>query len=144
MFSKKEYARNLLGCFEIMLFMRQGLARFSPERKDAIKSFIWPLLLIPVALFAFSFQAAGYSLSFMMILHALRMIIAMGLFLGAVYFVCRQYERKQYFWQFLNALNWLNIPLFILMLPIVLSLFQIYGTTDAQATYAELAGSPGG
>ncbi|MGB4056488.1 MAG: hypothetical protein WBK77_00180 [Alphaproteobacteria bacterium] len=122
MFSKKEILSNLLGCFEIMIFMPRGVERFSSRREDAIKSFIWPAIFSPVALFAFSFHSTGFSLPLLMLLHGGRMLLETFLFLGVVYLFCRHCNRQENFYQVVTAGNWLEIPFFILVLPIVVSL----------------------
>jgi hypothetical protein len=141
MFSKQEYKQALLGCFEIMIFMSQGVARFSTTKRDGLRSFIWPAIFIPIALFCFSFHSTGYSLPLLLTLHGARMILTFAITFVLVYYLSKYYERDQYFWQFVSATNWLNIPIFVLLLPIVFSLVSITGEVETAAHYDALAGT---
>ena len=50
MFSKEEIKRDLLGCFEIFLFMPKGIERFEADKERMIRSFIIPFALLPFVL----------------------------------------------------------------------------------------------
>lgn len=141
MFTKKEYARNLLGCFEIMIFMKQGVEQFSDTKRDALRSFFWPIIIIPLALFSFSFHSTGYPLSLLMVLHGVRMVLTFAITFAIIYYVAKYFERDQHFWRFVSASNWLNIPIFILLLPIMFSLVTITGDVEVAAQYDALANS---
>jgi hypothetical protein len=138
MFSKKEIRENILGCIEVMVFMKGSVDRFSPKKIDAIKSFIIPIVLIPIALFAFSFKSTGFSLLVLMTLHAARMIVAMVLSYAVVYIFCRQYKREEHFFQFITASNWMNIPIMVMLVPILFSLTMHAFGSIAFDSYAQI------
>ncbi len=136
MFTKAEVKRNLLGCFEVVLFMRSGVERFVGTREAAIKSFIIPLILLPVTLLAMVALSQGYSASLLMSLHTVRIVLSILLFFTAVYFLSKQYDRGKYFYQFLTVANWMNIPGMILVLPIIYGIFVQGGDMEAMKSYA--------
>lgn len=124
MFTKEEWKKNLLGCFEIVLFMPAGVQRFSKDRQDAIRSFLIPLIILPFTLMLFVLMSSGFSWSFILSLHFVRMVLTLLLFITAVYFLTKQFGRDRYFYQFLSAINWFNIPSLLLTLPILWGLMQ--------------------
>ena len=50
MFSAHELRQNLLGCLEIALFMRGGAQRFGDDARAMKKSFLIPVMALPVTL----------------------------------------------------------------------------------------------
>jgi len=135
MFSKREIKSNLLGCLELTLFMRRGVVRFESSRVAAIKSFLITLLVLPPTLAVMVALSEGYAASLLVTLHAIRIVLSMVLFLGAVYFITKQYDRQSYFYKFINIFNWMNIPGIILCLPI-LSIIITGASIEAFESYA--------
>ena len=123
MFTKKEFKDNLLGCFEICLFMKGGIERFSTSSRTALKSFIWTLIFLPVALYFISFQWVGFPAAVFYPFQALRIMATMLLFFGIVFLIARQLNRTAYFYQFVTISNWMTLPLMALILPAI----YIYG-----------------
>ena len=142
MFTKDEWKKNLLGCMEVFLFMPVGVSRFDPSRTAAIKSFIIPLLLMPIVLAVFVTQSSGFSFSLLISLHLLRMALAVLLFFTAVYFLSKQYNRHQYFYQFMTVSNWSNIPSILMVMPIIVGLMMGYNMAvfESYAVFVTLAG----
>lgn len=122
MFTGKEIIKNLQGCLEVALLMPQARKRFSDDQKSALRSFIIPLLFFPVTLLAvYLYPAnaiAGQSANVIFLLYSLRLTATWALFLGAVYLIVREVDRKQYFYQFVTAVNWLTIPSMALLAPV--------------------------
>ena len=106
MFSGSEWRKNLRGCFEIYLFMSVGVDRFSAAPADAIKSFIIPAVMLPFTLFVILSlpEQSGGSVGIILPLHAVRILLSLGLTLMAVYFLTKQFGREEHFYQFLTCL----------------------------------------
>lgn len=119
MFSRQEIKSNLMGCFETFLFMRKGIERFEVSPGAAIKSFIIPVILLPVLVPILIMMSPAGTFSFLFVMHTLRIVLAAGLYLLAVYFLARQYHREGHFNRFLVVFNWINITSLVFLLPIV-------------------------
>lgn len=130
MFSGQEIRKNSIGCAEVMLFMPQGLDRFEVTGGTMIKSFLIPLALMPLALFAIFVLGTDVpkttdmmTTHMLILLHTVRMVLTMALTLGAVYMVARQYDRHKHFGKYVVIANWMNIPFTLLTLPIFVAFF---------------------
>ncbi|MGH1404776.1 MAG: hypothetical protein ACRBDL_11085 [Alphaproteobacteria bacterium] len=142
LFTKEEWKQNLIGCAEVLLFMHHGISRFKTSRRAAIKSFIIPLVLLPIVLSVFVLQSSGFSMSLLLSLHMLRIALALILFFAAVYFLSRQYDRQEHFYHFMNVTNWSNIQGILLILPIVIGLLAGYDMAifESYAVFITLVG----
>jgi hypothetical protein len=117
-FTKEMIRQALWGCFEIMLFMRSGVNRFSDTREDALRSFMWPVLFLPFAMVSvFLHPSDILSMPWLLLLHLGRMLVTLTLFLVIVYALTIHYGRQGFFFKFVNIFNWMNIPAFVLALP---------------------------
>lgn len=134
MFAKGEIKRNLLGCLEIALLMRRGRDRFGDSYDEAIRSFIIPILVSPVILLIIMLYPApeisAVSRSALALLYALRMFAVTALFLGAVWWIVGELDRREYFLKFVTASNWLSIPATVMILPSLYLTFGGYYTWD--------------
>lgn len=134
MFPKGEIKRNLLGCLEIALLMHQGRNRFGNSYDEAIRSLIIPILISPLTLTVIMLYPAPeiseVSRSAIALMYALRMAAVTALFLGAVWWIVREIDRKEYFLQFVIAMNWLSIPATIAILPALYLVFGGYYTWE--------------
>ncbi len=142
MFTAQELKQNLLGCFEIFLFMPKGLERFDVTPEKAIKSFFIPLALLPFILIIIVGMSAEFSLSLVISLNVLRMAFSVLLFLWAVFFLTKKFDRQAHFYKFLMISNWLSINSLLLVSPILIGLFM--GTHsnsfEVYALFGELVG----
>lgn len=114
---RKTLKNTLIGCFEIFIFMRSAIDRFSDKCEDALKSFLFPVVLYPFSATTF-YITQGHPGLGLMLTHGL---IAWGGFLLSylmLYAITRMIKRDQYFWQTINILNSASILGFFLMLPI--------------------------
>ena len=50
----QSFKNTLKGVGEIFIFLPEAIDRFSGEKRDAVRSFIYPLVFYPVILLAFS------------------------------------------------------------------------------------------
>lgn len=127
-FSKEEIKRNLLGCFEVALFMPEARKRFGDSDDEAMRSFIVPVIFFPLTLLAVYMypkpEIANDSTNTIALLYSLRLIATWLLFLGTVYFIVKNIGRKEHFHQFVTATNWLTIPATVIFFPIVVMLFS--------------------
>jgi hypothetical protein len=135
--TKTEIRQNLLGCLEIALFMRVGADRFQHSGSMIRKSFLIPVILLPLSLaFVLTAHPQGaldtLSMQVLAAVYALRLFVYLAAFLGVVYLMARTLDRLDAFSRFAIANNWLTIPAAALMLP--LSVLQITG----QYTFAEV------
>ena len=128
--------KPLLGCFEICLFMAQGLKRFSREASSARWSFLLPLLTLPLIVASAIMLSSGYSAVLLAGLHGLRLVLGFALFLAVVYLFCRHYERTDRFNRFICAYNWFHIPMFVLTVPMLFLMGFGFATTGEIASYA--------
>ena len=125
MFKQGEIRQNLLGCLETALFMRSGAQRFCPSRNSMIKSFMVPLILLPLTLVtvlsAHPDEAlSASSMKVLAIIYSLRLFVYLGLFLAFVYAMARTMDKLDAFYRFATANNWLTLPAAFLLAPLVL------------------------
>lgn len=117
-----EIKRNLLGGLEIAIFMPVARTRFGDSREEAIRSFLVPVLLLPLTLLAVHLSPkaamADQSAYMVSLLYILRTVLMWGAFFGTVYLIAREVDRKKYFYQFVIASNWLTVPASVAFLPI--------------------------
>lgn len=127
MFGKEEIKRNLLGSLEIALFLPAGGKRFGKSAREALRSFIIPALFFPLTIILFYMypkpEFTDSSIQTVILLYGLRMILSWAVSLGAIYLVVKEINRKQYFFQFVTASNWLAIPSTIIILPVVIMMY---------------------
>ena len=142
MFTKEEWKYNLVGCMEILLFMPAGVDRFKSSRSAAIKSFIVPIVLLPILLAVMVAMSAGFSLGLLISLHLVRIVLSAVLFFAVVYFLSKQFERQEHFYKFVNVVNWSNIPGVLLILPILGALMMGYdmAALESYAVFITIVG----
>ena len=131
MFTSAEIKHNLLGSLEIALFMRGGASRFKTDATTMKKSFLIPIMLLPLTL-AMVLGAHPHALNstsaqILTIIYSLRLFVYLGAFLGFVYYMARTMDKLDDFHRFATANNWLTIPAAALMIiPVSLFLNGIY------------------
>jgi hypothetical protein len=121
MFKSEDIKQSLLGSLEIALFMRGGASRFQSDPTSMKKSFLIPILLLPLTL-AMVLGANPHALNY-----SLRLFVYLGAFLGFVYYMARTMDKLDDFHRFATANNWLTIPAAALMvIPVSLFFNGIY------------------
>ena len=137
MFTKAEIKNNLLGCFEIFLFMRKGVERFSPSQKAALKSCIWIPVFLPLTLFVISFQNEGTPNGLFYLFYPMKVCVVLGSFYGIVYLISKYCEKQEHFFRFVTIINWINVPLILLIMPAIFVLVsaQTYGAVESYALF---------
>ncbi len=132
MFTRQEIKENLHGSFEIILFMRRGVERFqNVSKKDAIKSFIIPVLFLPLVFAVLvKTSADGYSIPFIISVHFVRIAVGVCVNLYILYFLTKQLNRQEHFCRFLVIANWISLFDIILVSPV---LFFIFSGLDLSA-----------
>ncbi len=142
MISKEEVKRNLLGCFEILLFMPRGIDRFEANKDRMIRSFIVPFVMMPFILVIVVGLFPEFPASLIASLTVLRTVLAAALFFAAVYYMSKHLNRQEHFFKFLIVVNWTNINGIILALPILigLGLGMDSGTFEVYAVFSEIVG----
>jgi hypothetical protein len=127
MFSWEEIKRSVGGSMEIALFMPGGCDKFGETSGEALRSFLVPILFFPLTIILFYVspdpKLTTDSLLTVAALYGLRMLIAWIISLGAIYLVVSEINRKQYFFKFVTASNWLAVPSTTIVLPV---LFMMY------------------
>lgn len=122
MFTREELKRNLLGCVEVALFMSVARQRFGNSYDEAVRSFIIPILLFPLSLAAVYLypqpELAGASPNTIALLYSLRMATSWALFLSAVYMIVREIDRRDLFYKFIIASNWITLPATVVFVPV--------------------------
>jgi hypothetical protein len=127
MFTKDEIKRNLLGALEVALFMPVARKRFGNTYDEAVRSFIIPILLFPITLGLVYFHPAPAiehaSQNSIALMYSLRMAATWFLFFGSVFWIVNEIDRKEHFYQFIIASNWLSVPATVAFLPVIWTLF---------------------
>ncbi len=134
MFLKGEIKRNLLGSLEIALLMPDGSKRFRGDYHEMLRSFFVPVVLFPFTLLIILFNPANQTMSsnILALIFSLRIWCSLGVFLGLIYFICRETDRMEHFFKFVSANNWLTVPATAMFLPVLLAL------TSGNFTWQEL------
>lgn len=142
MFLSREIKNNLLGCFEVFLFMPSGIKRFSASKKSAVKSFIVPAILLPFVLYIMASMSVGFSANLLVPLHVGRIVISLALFFTIVYFLSKQFDRVEHFWRFITVTNWCEIIATILAVPILYGFIsgQDLSSFESYAVFITIAG----
>lgn len=122
---RHNFINHLLGTLEIALFMPGGAKRFGDSLSAMKRSFLIPLMILPLTLITvLAAHPAGSALDnstaqILMVIYSLRLFVYLGLFLAAVYLMAKGMDRLDGFRRFAIANNWLTIPAAILMLPLI-------------------------
>ncbi len=122
---KQTLKATLLGVFELSIFMPTFMTRFSAERQDAIRSFIFPAIVYPLVAMAFAFNQAVTPNAEIMAAHALLSWGGLFLFYGIIHMLARAVRRDDFFWQTVHMLNAQSILTFILLLPLVVPMVML-------------------
>lgn len=124
MLMKQITKNHLLGCVDTLLFMPQAGQRFSNSYNYMLGSFVIPVLFFPLMLLTVLLypqpEMAEQSQNTISLIYTLRFTIALGIFLGFVYFLSRKTDRTDHFFRFVTANNWLTVPSVILSLPVAI------------------------
>ena len=126
MFTKSEIKKNLLGCFEIALFMSKGIERFDETKIAAVKSLVVPLVLTPIIVILMVMVSSDFATEVLIPLHVGRIILTMVITWAIVYLLSKHFNRDQYFWRFVTVSCWTNIIGFLLLLPIAIGVLSGY------------------
>lgn len=122
MFDRAELKQNLMAMLEVALFMPNGVERYSPTKSAAMRSFIVPLLFMPLVVWIWIVRAEAEPVSAIIAVQLVRMIVTIGVFFGLVYLLSRQYGRQEHFFRFITASNWHELLGAILVLPVIVSI----------------------
>ena len=122
---------KLLGCLEIALFMQRGSNRFSGDLGSMKKSFLIPVILLPLTiamiLGAHPVDSLDATSAQMLIaIYALRLVIYLAGFLALVYAFAAKLDRMDDFYKFVTANNWLTIPAAALTAPLIIMFLNGY------------------
>lgn len=120
MFSKHELKKHFLGIFEISIFMRAGVTRFQPDFSMMLKSFFWPLVILPVAVLTAAYMSPGAPFGLLLVLHVLRLVITYALSIALIAFLATKIDRTKYIYQYITTSNWFEIVMFVLISPILI------------------------
>ncbi len=119
----KEIKTNLLGTFEVALFMREGPNRFGNTRDEAFRSFLIPTFLFPASAMAFFLSGAPESIgateNTLLMLLSLRIVFFWALFFGTVAWILRRVDHMNHFYRFVVAANWVAIPTTVIFMPVL-------------------------
>jgi hypothetical protein len=118
--------RNLLGCLETALFMKQGADRFSVSYEGMKRSFVVPFLVLPFSVATLIMAHPDQNMtmdsaSFLALIYGLRTVLYLAVFMAFSYFLAKGLDRMENFYRFTSANNWLVIPAALLMWPLSLA-----------------------
>ena len=118
----QEIKRNLLGGLEVALFMPVARKRFGTTKDEAMRSFIVPILFMPLTVIALCFYSNAAlpqsSVHIVAALYSFRLVFMWGLFFSIVYWITKEVEKKEHFYQFVIATNWLTVPATAIFIPV--------------------------
>lgn len=133
---KQTTKNHLLGCLDAMLFMPKPDARFSGSYNDMLGSFVILVLVFPIMLLGSLIAPipvfAEQSQNLISLTYSLRFCVALGIFLGFVYFLSSKTDRTEHFFRFVTAYNWLMVPSILLSLPVTLMMSSADAVTAHQ------------
>ncbi|PZP56989.1 MAG: hypothetical protein DI586_01860 [Micavibrio aeruginosavorus] len=120
--SRQKISDALVGCLEIPIFIKGGIDRFENTAKAARFSFIVPVVLLPFGAYLAQINPEfnGRSLINLLIIFAVKFGLFSVLYLGAVFIFVKQFDRHQFFYQFVNAQNWMILVQLVILLPVLL------------------------
>ncbi len=124
--SASHLKNHLLGCLEAALFMPACAERFSSCTKAMKKSFLIPLMILPLTLITVLFahphtDITGNTQTILMAVYSLRLFIYLGVFLSIVFFLAKTMDRLESFNRFVTANNWLSLPAALISLPLLIA-----------------------
>jgi hypothetical protein len=119
--SYNEIKRNVLGSLEVALFMPEAKKRFGKTRREALRSFIIPVIAFPLTYFiaCLSPESAHSTALTVASLYCFRLLISWMIFFGLVYIIAKEIKRREFFYQFVTANNWITIPTSLVIVPII-------------------------
>lgn len=131
-FSSSYVGRNLLGCLDAMLLMPSTRSRFTDDHEGMLRSLFVPVVVFPLAILPALIQsdfAPGID-TLAAPLYSLKIWLSLGVFLGIMSWLARETGRKEHFYQFVTAYNWLSLPSALMFLP---TLWLMAGGNDREA-----------
>lgn len=135
---KEKIFRYLQGALELALFMRGGIEFFSNDRKAALWSFLAPLLCIPaVLLYAVTEKPddfAHLSSSEICVAYTVKAVASVAVFLGAVWFFSGWMGKRENYWRFVAAGNWVSLVMLAVMAPFLI--FDAQGWAAGNSVHA--------
>lgn len=121
---QKQTLRNsAIGAFETVIMMPTAIDRFTARKDDALRSFIFPILLYPLVLWSFAVRNDTRD-PFAFGLHALTAWGGLFGFYAIMRAVAQWQGRKEYFWQFVNMANAQCIASAVLLIPVFLMVYN--------------------
>jgi len=116
---------GLIGCLEIPLFLKAGVARFDNSKRAMQFSFLIGMLVtIPAAWLARSNpDFAGTAYPNLLAGFITEYLIFSFLYLPTMYFITKELGRGEYFNRFVNGYNWLNISQLCMIAPMVIGVW---------------------
>ncbi len=116
---RQTFKNSLIGSLEMLIMMPTVLDRFTARKDDALRSFLFPLLLYPFVLWSFS-VVNGTQDPVAFGLHALTAWGGLLGFYGIIFYTARWQGKIEHFWQYVNMANTQAILSFFLLIPIFL------------------------
>lgn len=113
---------KLIGCFEILLFMHKGIERFgTASRTDVLRSFLIPVLLLPVMLVILVLKTPQMEVSmpFFIMVHAARNVVGTIIYVGILYASAKIMEKREYFPLCLVVGNWFSLLQALMAVPVL-------------------------
>lgn len=120
---KQTLKHSAIGAFETVIMMPTVLEHFTSRKEDALRSFIFPLLLYPIILLSFSMRNHTHDLGALG-LHALTVWGGLLGFYAIMFYVAKWRGGLAYFWQYLNMANAQYMVTALLLIPVFLMVFN--------------------
>lgn len=121
----KRFGQALLGAMELALFMKQGVDRFPSDFSAMLKSFLIPLIFMPLSFIGLYYsqgqrpELADISFEYLSVLFIGKDVITLILGLAMIYGFAKYYDRTQYFYLTITAGNWASIFPTLLFIPVL-------------------------
>lgn len=119
---------HLLGVLEIAMFMRQGIKRFSNDKREFWRSFIIVALNIPLLplivphIYSNDMALRVLPLGVISTLFVIKYLLVVASEIGLSYIFCKLFKRVDVFRQYVTTSNWTSLTSIVLIIPFLIVL----------------------
>lgn len=131
-----EVKNALWGCLEIPLYLKKGATRFSGTVSAFKRSFVIPILLIPVIIYSIPLPDlyADKSFDWEFALMFIQICLGTAAFAGIIYFFKAKHVTTEDILKCLTSYNWLSLSAFAVNIPLIL--LAVFGINTWDDVYA--------
>jgi hypothetical protein len=117
-----EIRNALWGCVEIPLYLKKGATRFSGTLAALKRSFLIPIILIPIIIYTIPSTGVyeGKSFDWQASLMLIQIILGTGVFAAIIYFFKAKHVTADDLRKCLTGYNWLSLSAYVVNIPLIL------------------------